>query len=215
MYELIKEGGPVMWVILFCSLLVVVIFLERLLHLHRAQIKDDDFLNGIFNVLRRNNLVEAVSICDETPGPSAYIVREAILNHEKGPAELEKAVNQGGQREISRLERNLPLLATLAKITPMIGLLGTVLGLLNALAVMSQEAPLTHADDLSRSMWEALLTTAAGLAAAIPAYVAYNFLVGRVESIVVEMDRTASEILTFLSSGEMEVEEKEKKEKKA
>jgi len=194
-----NQGGPVMWLILACSVCMLAIFFERLLHLHRAQIKTDDFLKGIFNVLRRRNVVEAVSICDETPGPSAYIAREAILHHDQGVEEVEKAIGNGGRREIARLERNLPLLVTLAKVTPLIGLLGTVLGMLDALATIQQKAPLVHAGDFSGPMWQALLTTAFGLAVAIPAYVGYNFLVGRVETIILDMDRTASELIAFLS----------------
>ena len=200
MFNIMNQGGPVMWLILACSICVIAIFLERLFHLHRAQIKTEDFLKGIFNVLRRKNVVEAVSICDETRGPTAYIVRHAILHYDEGSEQVEQAIAEGGRQEIARLERNLPLIATLAKITPLIGLLGTVLGLLDALSIIQQKAPLVHAGDFSGPMWRALLTTAFGLAVAIPAYVAYNFLVGRVESIVLDMDRTASETLSFLSS---------------
>ena len=199
MLNVMNQGGPVMWVILACSVAVLTIFFERLLHLHRAQIKTDDFLKGLFNVLRRKNIVEAVNICDETPGPAAYIAREAILHYDEGRHEVEKAVANGGRREIARLERNLPLLATLAKITPIIGLLGTVLGLLDAMAIIQQKAPLVHAGDLAGSMWSALLTTAFGLAVAVPAYVGYNLLVGRVESIVLDMDHCASEVIAFLA----------------
>ena len=84
MFNLIQIGGPVMWPILIGSLVVMTIFIERFLHLHRAQIKTDDFLNGLFNVIRRGNIVEAVSICEETPGPVAALTRSAVLHHDQG-----------------------------------------------------------------------------------------------------------------------------------
>ncbi len=199
MLELIQKGGPVMWIIVAASVAALVIFLERLFHLHRAQINSDDFLEGIYNVLKRRNIVEAVSICEDTPGPVAHMVRAAILKQEADPEELHRALQEAGLAEVPRLERNLPILATIAQIAPLLGLLGTILGLIQAFIVFQEKAPLIHAGDLAGGMWEALITTGAGLAVAIPAYVAYNFLVGRVESIMLEMEHASAEILKFLT----------------
>jgi len=187
-----------MWVILALSLLAAVIFLERLFHLHRAQIGSGDFLKGIYNILRRKNIVEAVSICEETPGPEAHIVRAAVLHHDEDRETLHKAIQEAGLSEIPRLERNLNLLLTIAQVAPLLGLLGTVLGLMETLWTIQQKAPLVHAGDLTGGMWQALISTAAGLAVAIPAYIGHNFLVGRVESILQDMERTSAEIFTFL-----------------
>ena len=206
MLDFLQSGGPMMWVIFGTSIIAMIIFLERLLNLHRIQINPDDFLKGIYNVLRRRNIVEAVSICEETSGPVAQIVRAAVLHHDEGPAAIQRAVEETGRGEIPRLERNLPLLATLAQITPLMGLLGTVLGMIEALMVIQSKSPLVQSGDLSGPMWQALSTTAAGLAVAIPAYVGYNFLVGRVESIVLDMERTASEIISFLNTNMESVE---------
>jgi biopolymer transport protein ExbB len=199
MFELIREGGPVMWLLVAAAVIATVIFLERVFHLHRAQIKSDDFLDGIFNILRRRNVVEAVSICEETPGPVAHVVKAAVLHHDEGWAELQKAVEEAGLAEVPRLEKGLNLLATIAQISPLIGLLGTVLGMLQVLVVIQQNAPLVHSGDLAGGLWQALLTTALGLAISIPSYAAYNFLVGRVETIVLDMERASVEILTFLA----------------
>jgi biopolymer transport protein ExbB len=198
MFELINKGGPVMWLILGCSMLAGLIFLERLLHLHRAQINAGDFLKGIYNILRRKNVVEAVSICEETPGPVAYIVRAAVLNYDESRETIARAIKEAGLAEVPRLERNLNMLLTIAQISPLIGLLGTVLGMMQALMTIQQKSPLLHSGDLGGGLWQALISTAAGLAVAIPAYAAYNFLVGRVESIVLDMERASGEILGFL-----------------
>jgi biopolymer transport protein ExbB len=201
----INSGGAVMWLILVCGFIALVIFLERFFHLHRAQIKIDDFLNGIIINLTRGNNLEAISICDQTPGPAAHLVRTALLHRNDSKDEMIKAVQQAGIREIPRLERHTNLLITLAQVLPMLGLLGTVLGLLSILTAMQTGSPLAEIGTLTGGLWKALLTTAAGLITGIPAYAGYHFLISRVESIALDMEQTAGEIIYFLthpSSGE-------------
>ena len=199
MFTLIQKGGPMMWLILAGSIVAAVVFLKKLLDLHRAQIKWADFLKGIYNILARRNVVEAVSICEETPGPVASIVRAAILHHDEDKESIQRAIEEAGLAEIPRLERNLTMLATLAQVMPMMGLLGTVLGMMRVLLTFQEKSPLVHSGDLMGGMWQALISTAASLAVAIPIYAGYNLLVGRVESIVLDMERASVEILAFLS----------------
>lgn len=200
MYPMFIHGGPVMWALGLVSFLALVLFLDKLLQLHRAQIEVNDFLQGLYNVLRRGNAAEAVTICEDTPGPVAHLVRAAILKVEEPPEEIAKAIQQAGLREIPRMEHRLNLLATLGKIAPMLGLLGTVLALMDLLRELTDAAPLAHADDLAGGMWFALLTTAAGLSIAMPIYAAYNLLVSRIESLVLDMEFAGSDILAFLIS---------------
>jgi biopolymer transport protein ExbB len=199
MVELINSGGPIMWLILACGFIALTVFLERFFHLHRAQIKIDDFLNGITTNLTHGNDLEAISICDQTPGPAAHLVRTALLHRTDPKDELIQSVQQAGIREIPRLERHMNLLITLAQVLPMLGLLGTVIGLLSMLSALQAGAPLADIGDLSGGLWTALLTTAAGLSAGIPAYAGYHFLVNRVESIALDMEQTAEQIIYFLT----------------
>lgn len=199
MIELMQKGGEVMWIIAGASLLWLSIFLQRLFHLHRAQIRGADFLKGIFTNLQRGNTVEAVSLCEETPGPVAQLARAAILSSHEGPARMQQVMKEVGLVEITRLEKNLTLLLTIAQSAPMLGLFGTVIGMLQMLGVIEARAPLVLASDLSGGLWSAMLTTAFGLGVAIPAYAGYNFLVGRVESIVVDMERAYAELCVFFS----------------
>ncbi len=199
MLNWIHSGGAIMWLILAGGLIALIIFLERLFHLHRAQIKIDDFLNGITTNLTRGNDLEAIAICDQTPGPAAHLVRTAILNSKEEKEDLVKAVRQAGIREIPRLERHTNLLITLAQVLPLLGLLGTVLGLLQMLAVLQAGSPLVEIGTLTGGLWAALLTTAAGLITGIPAYAGYHFLISRVESIALDMEQTAEEIIHFLT----------------
>jgi biopolymer transport protein ExbB len=198
MFTLMSKGGPLMWLILFNSILAIAIFFERLFHYHRAQINAGDFINGIRNSLKLGNVIEAISNCDETPGPVAQVVKAAVVNHDRSREELREAIQDVARTEVARLERNLAILATIAQVTPLIGFLGTVTGMISMFMVI-QKAPLPNPGDLAGGIWEALLTTAGGLVVAIPTYVAYNYLVSRVQNLVLDMEKAANEIVGFLS----------------
>ena len=206
MKDLIVNGGPIMWLIGVCSVFALGIFLDRWFHLHRAHLRSgSDFLKGIFNNLQRGNVVEAVSLCEETPGPVAQIVRAGILEHKQGPERVCRVMEEVGLIEITRLEKSLGLLLSLAQTLPLLGLLGTVLGMMQVFHALQQKAPLVLAADLGGGMWQAMLTTAAGLTAAIPAFVAYNYLVFMVEKVVVDMERSVSELNLFLNQMKADV----------
>jgi biopolymer transport protein ExbB len=198
---LLSHGGPVLYLILLASAVAVVVFIERFLHCHRAQINSTEFLNGVRTVLKRNNVVEAVSICDATPGPVARLVKTAILNREHGRERVREALEEAGLTEVPRLEERLNLLATIAQLAPLLGLLGTVLGFIRTFAAMQQEGLHAHVSDLSTGVWQALVCAAAGLAVAIPAHAGYNYLVSRVNSIVLDMERAATEIVHIVTEG--------------
>src|SRR6266478_827464 len=135
----LRFGGPMIWPILGASAVALVVFFRRVLHYHRAQINSMEFLNGVRNVLKRNNLVEAISICDATPGPVARLVKTAILNRDQGRERIRESLEEAGLVEVPRLEEKLNLLATIAQIAPLLGLLGTVLGLMKTFAEMQQK----------------------------------------------------------------------------
>src|SRR3954449_4624752 len=171
--SLLAKGGPVLWLILLTSAVAVVVFIERFLHCHRAQINSTEFLNGIRTVLKRDNVVEAISICDATPGPVARLVKTAILNRDGGRERVREALEEAGLAEVPRLEEKLNLLATIAQLAPLLGLLGTVLGFINTFYLMQHEGLHSHFGLLSDGVWQALVCAAAGLAVAIPAHAGY------------------------------------------
>ena len=201
MLELVQQGGPVMWFIFAAGMTAILVFAERVFHLHRARIRSDDFLKGICNNLSHGNVAETIAICEDTPGPVAYIVKTAILHRASDKDTMRTAIDNAGRSEVSRMERRMGIIATVAQTAPLLGLLGTVLGMIRALLVMQQKGPLVQSGDLAGSLMQALVTTAAGLTVAIPCYAAYNFLINKVERIVLDMERTASEILAFLTGG--------------
>jgi len=196
---LLEDGGPMAWLLLFMSAVVIVVFIERLLHYHRAQINSTEFLNGVRNVLKRENVVEALSICDATPGPVARLVKTAILNRDRGREGVRDALEEAGLLEVPRLEDKLNLLATIAQIAPLMGLLGTVLGFMKMFLQLQHEGTFATPDRLAGGIWGALISMAAGLAVAIPTYAGYNYLVNRVNSIVLDMEKASTEILNIVS----------------
>jgi biopolymer transport protein ExbB len=197
--ELLSNGGLVLWLILVVSAVAVAVFLERFLYCHRAQINSTEFLNGVRTVLKRNNVVEALSICDATPGPVARLVKTAILNRDHGRERVREALEETGSVEVPRLEEKLNVLATIAQLSPLIGLLGTVLGFIKTFSHMQGQGLYSHVGDLSNGIWQALICAAAGLAVAIPAHAAYNYLVSRVNSIVLDMERASTEIVNIVT----------------
>lgn len=198
MLNLMGNGGPVIWILLACGLFAALVFFERLFNLHRAQIAADDFLKGVYNILNRDNPVEAATICEEAPGPVARLALAAVLHHDDTLESIGRAIEDAGLEEIPRMERGLGWLATLARITPLIGLLGTVLGLMDVLLAAHRAAPLVQSADLTGGLWNALSATALSLVIAILAYAGYNLLVSRVESILLDMERSASALLNFM-----------------
>lgn len=199
MINVLAQGGPLLWIIIAGGMAALIIFLERWFHIHRAKIKTEDFVNGILNILSRRNIAEALTICKETPGPVAQIVRAAVTRFSQPPAAVRQAIDEAALVEISRLERHFGTLATIAQVAPLAGLIGTVFGMIRAFAAMQQKAPLVPAADLAGGIWTALITTAAGLIVAVFAYLAYNLLVAKTGSIVLDMERSANEISGFLA----------------
>src|SRR5437588_9076248 len=195
----LKHGGPMIWLILGASATALVVFVQRVIHFHRAQINSMEFLNGVRNVLKRENVVEALSICDATPGPVARLVKVAILNRERGREGVREALEEAGLVEIPPLEDKLNLLATIAQIAPLMGLLGTVLGFIHIFSELQAAGTFANMRALAGGIWEGLICTATGLAVAIPCYAGYNYLVSRVNAIVLDMEKAAGEIVNIVS----------------
>lgn len=203
MWEIIQKGGPMVYLIILSSILAFGVVLERIYHLNRARLDADRFMEDISNVLKRNKIIEAIEMCNKAPGPIAHIIKAGILKHDRSRPEIKEAIEEAGQLEIPRLEKHLPILATITHITPLLGLLGTVTGMIKSFQIIQQKAlsavPV-NPGDLAGGIWEALLATVAGLAVAIATYVAYNYLVSQIDSLVYDMERSATDLTNLLSS---------------
>ena len=196
---LLGNGGPVIWLILIAAAAAAVVFIERALFCHRSQINSAEFLNGVRTVIKRGNIVEAIAICDATAGPVARLVKAAILARDLGRDRVREAVEEAGLIEVPRLEEKLNLLATITQIAPLLGLFGTIVGFIDVFGQIEQAGLYAHIELLSHGVWKALVCAAGGIAVAIPAHAGYNYLVSRVNKIVLDMERAAAEILNIVS----------------
>ena len=199
MPTLLANGGPVMWLILIAAATAAVVFVERVLYCHRSQINSAEFLNGVRTVIKRGNVVEAIAICDATPGPVSRLVKAAILNRELGRERVREAVEEAGLVEVPRLEERLNLLATIAQIAPLLGLFGTLVGFIEVFGLIETNGLYAHVGLLAHGVWTSLVCAAGGIAVAIPAHAGYNYLVSRVNKIVLDLERAAAEIVHIVS----------------
>ena len=198
MIDYMQKGGPLMWLILFCSVLAGAVFLERITYFHRATIRVGEFMRGLSNLIQRRSFAEALQECAATPGPAARVIHAAILRHDAPRAELKDIVQETGQLEVPRLERRLGILVTIACVAPLIGLLGTVTGLIDAFVNMSTQSGFASSTEIAGGIYKSLLTTAAGLVVAIPCAVSYGYLSARVNSLMHDMERAGIEIVNLL-----------------
>ena len=196
--SLLEKGGPIMWVLLLMSLIGFLIFIERVLYLHRGQIRSSEFVTGIKNIVRKQRLVEALTLCEETPGPVPNLVKASLLHFGEDEEKIRYEIQEAALVEIPVLEKRLGTLAALAKSAPLVGLLGTVLGLAQTFYDMQESGNYSDATVLSNGMWQSLLTTAFGLAIAVLTYLGFHFLHGRVRALVRDMEWTGNEMLKFI-----------------
>jgi len=198
MWIMIREGGPLMYIILLCSIVAFAVIVERIVTLNRAKIDVSAFMEKILDAIRRNRIMAAIEICDRTSSPVASMIKAGLLKQSASRQEIKEAMEEAALIEVPKLEKNLNILATLAHVTPLIGLLGTVTGMVQAFQVIQEKAgalsPVSPGD-LAGGIWEALTTTVGGLSVAIPTLVAYNFLVTKVDGFVINMERASTELV--------------------
>ena len=189
-------AGPVAWPLLGMAVFGITVFFERTTFFQKVQINASDFLDGIINLLKKNRSLEALTLCEETPGPVAALVRAALLHRNSSKQEIQEAIQSVAMLEIPTLAKRQRLLGTVAGLSPMLGLLGSVLACLDSLQRLgSQDATVNLNPDFS----SALLTTALGLSIAMLAYCGKEFLRSRVDSIIRDMEWSAHGIYRYLT----------------
>jgi len=206
-FDIIWQGGILMWPIMACSVVGLAVTIERIISLRRASIDTREFMDTMRQVLRQNRVQDAIQICDETNAPVARILKAGILKHNRAKEEIREAVGDAGHLEIPRLERYLSALGTCATIAPLLGLLGTVSGMIKAFAQIQNKRGQVNPADLAEGIGNALITTAAGLSVAIPLLVLYNYFVTRVDNMIIEMEISSAELVELLTKnrGEREI----------
>src|SRR5260221_4173220 len=168
MIDYMQKGGPLMWLILLCSAITVAVFVERLLYFHRANINLGEFLQGLANLVRNRNLTEARIECQTTSVPVTRVIYAALSRPHLSRSELREIVEEAAQIEVPRLERNLSLLIGIAYVSHLIGLLGSVNGLIQAFVQLSASNGYASLDDISIERYHSALRQSAILTLLIP-----------------------------------------------
>lgn len=196
--DLIEKGGVVMIVIIALSLVAVVVIIERLLYFRRTRVDEERLLGRLKNRLQERHFDEALAICEANPSPIASLVRVGIEHRHQSNRIVRDIIMDAANVEIPKQERFLSALGTIASVTPLLGLLGTVTGNIRAFGVLGQVGSVADSSLLALGISEALLTTAAGLIIAIPVIMFYNYLVSKANYTIVRLENRVSELVLLL-----------------
>jgi biopolymer transport protein ExbB len=204
MIDLLEKGGVVIIPLMLCSVIAVAIFLERLVYFWSVRSDADELISDVKSYLRQSKVVEALQTAKRTKGPVGAMAVAGISAYGKSPEEVKERIEAAGALEISKLEKNLPYLETLTTVTPLLGLLGTVVGIIRNFNILSLAQGLASTGELSGGIDEALIATATGLCIAIPTMVIHSYFSARVEKHIADMNKRSVdliEILTVRSDG--------------
>lgn len=196
--DMFFKGGVIMYPILFCSIVMVYIVIERLLVLRKAQVDVGQFMMKVRSIFQKGDTSAVLAFCSQKDAPIANIIRRGIVKHDLGDEKVRGAVEDAGKEEVYHLEKRLSILASIAGIAPMLGFLGTVTGMVSAFQRIEGLGGIVNPGDLAGGIWEALVTTVFGLIVGIPAYALYNYFVTRVARFVHEMEVTTTEFIDLL-----------------
>jgi biopolymer transport protein ExbB len=199
MFDLIVKGGIFMYPIIFCSIVALAIFLERLWVLRRKHIIPLDFIDNVEGLLKKQKLSEAVFLCQNDMSSIAKIFLAGLRSTQKGMWLVKEAIEERGSREATILEKNVDILSTIANLTPLLGLLGTVSGMIKTFNAISVQG-IGNPAPLAGGIAEALITTATGLCIAIPTLVCYRFLKDKASSLIFEMEENSIRLVELMDN---------------
>lgn len=198
MLDLISKGGPLVWLLFGCFGLSLAIFAERLSYYHRASMNIGEFLSGLASLIRRKNYAEALQECVATRVPAGRVLHAALLRHHATREQLKEIVQEAGQLEVPRLERYLSVLNSIAHVAPLIGLLGTIGGLMDTFTRLNNVNGYATPSDVAQGVYMSLVTSALGLVVAIPSYLFYSFLAAKSRHLMHDLERAGIEIVNIL-----------------
>ncbi len=201
MYQFVMKGGYLMYPIILCSILTLAILFERLFALRRSRVIPEKFIIEVSDLVRQQRMEDALTQCRLNDSSISRVLSAGISRHKKSRQQVKEAIEDVGRLEAATLERFLTILGTIAGIAPLLGLLGTVTGMIKAFSVISH-AGIGNPQMLAGGISEALITTAAGLTVAIPAFVFYKLLRSRVDKRILRMERVSIEVLDLIDQEE-------------
>jgi len=198
LFDIFLKGGLIMWPILLSSIIGLAVSIDRFLMLRKAKINVPAFMVRIRGFIKKKDISGAISYCIEEKSPVANIVRKGLNKYRYGHDRVKDAIENAGSQEISKLEKGLSVLASVAGIAPLLGFLGTVTGMIQAFMTIEELAGAANPSDLAGGIWEALITTAFGLIIGIPALALYNYFLGAVKKLVGEMETVANDVIDVI-----------------
>ena len=198
MFFILEKGGIIMGIILLLSVAAAALKNKRMLFFRKIRLDEEKFINRLKAALEERRFQESISICENTPSPLANIMKVGIENRRLDQGELKEAILSAANREIPALERYLSALGTIAHISPLLGLLGTVTGNIKAFGILGSMQAVGDPSLLAGGISEALLTTAAGLIVSIPAIIFYNHLVSKVNHMIIHLENRVNDMVLYV-----------------
>lgn len=198
LFTIFLRGGIIMWFILLCSVVGLAIIIDRYIVLRKAKINVPAFLVRIRGMIKKKDISGAISYCMEEKSPVANIVRKGLKKYKLGHERVKEAIENAGRQEISKLEKGLPILASVSGIAPLLGFLGTVTGMITAFMTIEDLQGAANPSDLAGGIWQALITTAFGLIVGIPALAFYNYFLSAVKKTVSDMETVANDVVDII-----------------
>lgn len=197
MVEYFQQGGPIMFILLFFSVVGLAVFIERSYYLLSVKKNGKVITERMREKLKGYRIDEALGVCENYPGPASNIIKAGLEVYLGSREDIEKAMEDSAKYELPKLTRHLPILGTIVSISTLLGLLGTVLGMITSSTVLSTSG-MSNPSELIGGIAQALVTTAAGLMVAIPALIGYNFLNASVDRIISDIEITTTELIQLL-----------------
>ena len=198
-WELFSNGGWLMWVLVALAAVMIFIFVERFIAIRKATQIDKNFMNRIRDYILEGNINSAIDLCRRTDSPIARMIEKGIGRIGRPMSDIQSSIENVANLEVSKLEDGLPILATISGGAPMIGFLGTVIGMVQTFMDMSAAGGTIDLSLLAGGMYVAMVTTVGGLVVGIPAYFGYNYLVARVEKLVFQMEANSIAFMDILN----------------
>jgi len=198
MLQLVEQGGPFVWVLGVLAFVSMLLVVERIFFFQKVRVNVGDLLLGLANHVRKGAFAEAIHEAARAPGPAARVAHAVLLRKSLPRRDLRDVAQESGQLEVPRMERNLRALYGIALIAPLVGMLGTVNGLVGTFMSMNQDKAFSSPAAMSGGVYESLVTTGLGLAVAIPVYLFYLFFYGRVKRMVHRIERAGIEMVNII-----------------
>jgi len=199
MLDFIVKGGPVLWVIMALSVVAAAIIIERLLYFKRIAVDEDKLYARVRDSIEKGHYDEALSICDQNLSPFSALMRVGVENRGRGEELQKEMLKDAAALESPRLERGISALGTISNIAPLLGLLGTVTGTMKAFGVLGQFGAVSDPTVLAKGVSEALITTVGGIVVAVPCVIFYNYLVGKVNLIMLKLESQVNALVGIIN----------------